>query len=73
MSHRLNLQDGTGVLATVPGFGSAIVFSATTPPASVAGYASGCLYIYSVDSASYLYINTGTAASSTWTKVGLQS
>lgn len=73
MGHRINLQDGTGVIATSPGYGQTIVFSTTAAPAAGIGYAEGCLYIYSAGSGSFLYINTGTSASATWTKVGTQS
>lgn len=50
-----------------------LILSTAAPTDSIAGFAPGCLWLYSVDSASYLYINTGTASSTTWTKVGTQS
>lgn len=53
--------------------GRAFVFATAAPTDGQAGYAPGCLYVYSVANGSFLYINTATASSSTWTKVGTQS
>lgn len=51
--------------------GRAFSWWAGVPTASVAGYIPGSLAVDYTNA--FLYINTGTLASATWTKVGTQS
>lgn len=68
MSHRLNLQDATGILATIPGAAGAIIAcngTVTTanayPADNSAGYEPGCLFIsFAGLDVGVVYINRGT-------------
>lgn len=51
--------------------GRIFILSSGVPTASVAGFSIGALAVDTVNGK--LYINTGTAASATWTVVGTQS
>ena len=51
------------------GSGNAFIVAGSSPSA-VSGYAIGCLLVDTV--AGVLYINTGTTATATWTRVGAQ-
>ena len=64
MTRRLTPQDGSGVLATLPGIGHLIVYGDTKPSDGDLGYSPGCLFIdYDASGNSVLYINVGTKAS----------
>lgn len=63
MSHQVNLHDGTGIIASVPGYGIVIAAGITMPADGGSGYAPGCVFIH-VDGGdgSALYVNEGTAS-----------
>lgn len=79
MSRRFDDQHGTGIMYRIPSrgillatIGSETNFNATTgvPTNSVANYAPGCMFINPLGSiGSFVYHNTGTLASATWTNV----
>ena len=61
MSHRINLQDGTGVIATVPGYGIVHAAGETVPADNDPGYAIGCLFSHlDGTDGSALWVNEGT-------------
>lgn len=61
MSHQVNLHDGTGDIASIPGYGKVIDSGTTVPTDGDAGYAPGCLFIDI--SAGAVYINEGSNTS----------
>lgn len=71
MSKKLqpHYADPRGTIIDVPGVGVMLASLAAAPTAAAPGYGKGCLFIDS--STGGLYRNTGTAASATWTAVGL--
>ena len=63
MSKRIDVQDGTGILAQVPGLGILFAFGATVPSDNTAGYAPACIFL-DIDASTVntvLYVNIGTA------------
>lgn len=64
MSRRYQLQDGTGILATLDN-GDIIMHTGITVPAdSAAGYATGCLFLHTDGGAgTALYVNVGSNTS----------
>ena len=71
MSKPLNSQDATGVISSVPGIGIMVAYSATTTTAGTLGYGPGAILL--TTTTNKLFVNTGTAATATWTIVGTQS
>ncbi len=70
MGRRLEPQSGEDVLVRHPGRGNAWTFGDTTPTNGQSGFVKGCLYSNLSGSAgSLLYINTGSATSTTWTNL----
>lgn len=64
MSHRLNMHDPTGILATEPGVGITLCQGQTKPTDAQAGYAPGCIFIHIDGSGNTsLYVNLGSATS----------
>lgn len=66
MSHQINLQDGTGIIANIPGYGTAILCGTGAPPADgKTGYAPGCLYLRLTGNGigTTLYCNEGSKTS----------
>ena len=64
MTHSLDLHDGTGVLATIPGLGIIQAAGDTVPSDGASGYATGCLFQHTNGGAgTSLYVNEGTNTS----------
>ena len=57
MANRHMVQDGTGIVATVPGEGTIIASGRGVPADGTTGYTQGCIWI---DPGAGLYVNTGT-------------
>lgn len=57
------------IMALTDQSGNAFLVAGNTPSA-VAGYGIGCLMVDNISGV--LYINTGTATTATWTRVGSQ-
>jgi hypothetical protein len=68
MARRQDIQDATGAVGRLPGYGTLEAWGAGAPAASAAGFAKGCLY-HDVTNA-LLYLNTGTTTSATWSLLG---
>lgn len=65
MGRRIDLADGTGVIATVPGYGVIQAAGLTVPVDGSVGYATGCLFQHlDGGDGTALYLNEGTNASS---------
>lgn len=64
MSHQMNKQDASAVLAQIPGYGITLA-AGTTPPADGAvGYAPNCLFLdIDATGGAGFYVNRGTKAS----------
>lgn len=70
MSRRHELQDATGVLASIRPDGFVDVVKRTTPTNTDAGYATGCLWRNLAGTVgSVLYVNVGTNTSATWVNI----
>lgn len=64
MSNPANVQDGTGILVSVPGLGILQAFGETVPTDGTATYATGCLFHKTNGgNGTALYLNEGTVAS----------
>jgi hypothetical protein len=67
---RQDIQDATGVITRLPPVGVLHAYGSGAPTNAQAGFAKGCLYQnYNGAAGSLLYLNTGTALSSTWTVI----
>lgn len=63
MSKPLALQDGTGVIVSVPGIGILDAYGTTVPADNATGYATGCLFRHTDGgNGTALYVNEGTVA-----------
>lgn len=65
MSKTHEIQDGTGIIVRQNTVGIAYVVNRGAPTAGKAGYAPGALWQDTTNA--LIYINTGTATSTTWT------
>ncbi len=64
---RHTLQDGTGILASKPPVGTLIIYQTAAPTNGQTGFATGCIWINTSGTAgAILYLNQGTASSTTW-------
>ena len=70
MARRQTLQDGTGVMLSKPPVGISYTVLATTPTNSIPGYHVGSIWINTAGTiGSIVYVNTGSATSTTWTNI----
>lgn len=70
MSRPVVLQDGSGVVVTVPGIGHMLVFGETVPTNGSKDYATGCMFIQTDGGANTaLWRNEGTSSSSSFVAV----
>ncbi len=74
MARRHTVQDATGVIVEKMPLGALIVTFPGTPSNqslnSANGFAPGCIYINTAGAVgSYIYINSGTATSATWSNI----
>ena len=68
MSHRINLQDATGVYLYVPNVGIMGIVGSGAPTNGQAGYGTGCIYNRTDGgSNTSIYVNEGSNTSTTWT------
>lgn len=73
MSHKLNLHDGTGIIAEDPGLGILLSYGSSVP--SGVGYAPGAHFLKTNGTglASTMYVNIGTKAAANFVTAGPQS
>lgn len=73
MSHKLNLHDGTGIIAEDPGLGILLSYGSSVP--SGVGYAPGAHFLKTNGTglASTTYVNIGTKAAANFVTAGPQS
>ncbi len=63
MTKRIDVQDGTGILAQVPGLGVIFAYGSTVPSDNTAGYAPACIFLDTNANSvnTVLYVNIGNA------------
>ncbi len=68
MTRRIDLQDGLGVVAEIPGLGAVVAGGTATPSSGAIGYAPGCAFVKTTAPVG-IQINQGTAASASFAAV----
>jgi len=65
MSHAVNIQDATGVIATVDGLKPIVLTGPTVPTDGTAGYAPGAIFLKNAGNGvgSTMYVNEGSVTS----------